>query len=365
MRCLSIAGLGPIAKILQTFLLKDYPSSVPGRIPDITLLHWNTAVDDPLLELPLGRKPKSISTKAEVRPHDEWRAMYTSITGDYKISSIFEYCVNTNRQTRNHPAIMPMQISNDLIPRQLLSAPYSVPTNPRSAPNLHTDAPHIIQFYYNEISRNAGNHFFYSIFQANFKFEDWHDYIQFFFPSPVRSRSSPGAPLFDSISIGYFQSDPTLQKYMICVFIRMMDFYGLQIEFAGQRFRLYTPVPWTTESKIHECDPGNHNYLRLTRIMISLTFAGLKRIAYVLRTFLLETYVYLPRIRVSDETLQYWRDAVQERAATLGCPLTNTPDEFTHIANPKFQEQETKLKDKIKDPSLPDKLYNFAIPSSS
>jgi hypothetical protein len=367
MRCLRIAGLQPIATLLQLFLSNCYYAAPSGFVPDGTWKHWNTAVEGKL-ELPIGINHKPISTKAGVPPRARWSAMHDYFINDSQVQSILQHCrfINgvaslLNSSTAQQLNRSTAQQLNSSTAQQLNSS--TARTVRGSTPEFHANAPHIIQFYYNEISRKMGNDFFYSIFEDAFVFESTHDYIQFFFPSPVKSLSNPNAPLFDSRSIALFQSDPTLKKYMICAFIRMTIFYDLLIDLVHteqeKTLRLDIPVRWKTESNINTNNPKNHNYLRLSRIMISLTFAGLKHIARALQTFLIEKYSRLPNIYVPQLTLQYWRDALNEEKILKLHPLTDTPSEFEHMPNPNFKRHEEYLKGKIKDNSLSDRLFLY------
>jgi hypothetical protein len=88
--------------------------------------------------------------------------------------------------------------------------------------------------------------------------ESIHDYIQWVFPLRERSRAAPAAPVLSDEDVRVFRGDPALQQRMREALDVMCAFYG---------FDTPGPARWLT--------PGNHNYLRLTRMLRSLRTVGL------------------------------------------------------------------------------------------
>ena len=100
-----------------------------------------------------------------------------------------------------------------------------------------------------------------------------HDYIQWVFPTTARSGVNPGAPLVTSATVRAFAEQPELQGRLRRALARMLAFYGLRrsgdrIEVDADRFSARART-W-----LHA---GNHNHLRLTRIIDSLAALGLRR----------------------------------------------------------------------------------------
>ena len=89
--------------------------------------------------------------------------------------------------------------------------------------------------------------------------EDVHDYIQWLFPLAERSAFNPAAPLVDAETARRFQSDAVLRKNLERSLELMLEFYDL----AEPSDRLERRRPWLT--------PHNHNFLRLTRMLKSLS----------------------------------------------------------------------------------------------
>ena len=131
-----------------------------------------------------------------------------------------------------------------------------------------------------------------------------HDYIQWLFPLAERSAFNPGAPLLDDDTIVRFREDDALRGNLERSLRVMLDFYGLAI--AGHE--ILTVPTFTARSRIW-LTPRNHNFLRLTRILKSLSLLGLHDRA----TQLLACLEGIDRRRpdiIGDETLRYWRQAV-------------------------------------------------------
>jgi hypothetical protein len=139
---------------------------------------------------------------------------------------------------------------------------------------------------------------------SNDELESVHDYIQWLFPLADRSTFNPRAPLLDAETIDRFRSDPTLSKNVDRSLRVMLDFYGLAI--AGTEI---LRVPTFGGRSKNWLRPNNHNFLRLTRILKSLTLLGYDERARQLLECLIGIDAKVPGV-IGGTTLQYWRDAV-------------------------------------------------------
>jgi hypothetical protein len=139
------------------------------------------------------------------------------------------------------------------------------------------------------------------------RLEAVHDYIQWVFPTRQLSGVNPLAPLVSEETIRAFASDAGLRDALERAFARMLRFYGLRTtaeraEIDEARFPARSRV-WLT--------PGNHNHLRLTRIMDSLSALGLRTRALALQRCLIEDVCPgLGRGRVLPRTIEFWSRAV-------------------------------------------------------
>jgi hypothetical protein len=135
--------------------------------------------------------------------------------------------------------------------------------------------------------------------------ESVHDYIQWLFPLADRSAFNPGAPLLDHETIGRFRRDEILRRNLERSLRVMLEFYGLAI--AGHEI---LRVPSFSERSRDWLTPGNHNFLRLTRILKSLSLLGLENRARQLLKVLEDIDGKRPGI-IGKRTLEFWKRAVQ------------------------------------------------------
>ena len=128
------------------------------------------------------------------------------------------------------------------------------------------------------------------------RLEAVHDYIQWLFPLPEPSGFNPDAPLLTTADRAAFAADETLRRNLAGAHDRMLRFYGLDRSPADPA-RLQE---WQT--------PGNHNMLRITRILRCLVLLGLPSRATAM----------LDRLRDADSpaigarTWRFWDEAARD-----------------------------------------------------
>jgi len=139
------------------------------------------------------------------------------------------------------------------------------------------------------------------------RLEAVHDFIQWVFPSRQPSTVNPFAPLVTDETVRAFDRDAALRDRIRLALKRMLRFYGLRsrdgrVEIDERAFPSRSGV-WLA--------PGNHNHLRLTRIMDSLSTLGLRTEALALQRCLLEDVCRGPgKGRVAPRTIDFWSRAV-------------------------------------------------------
>jgi hypothetical protein len=135
-----------------------------------------------------------------------------------------------------------------------------------------------------------------------------HDFIQWLFPLRTPSPVNPDAPTLSEHDIAEFQSNDALKRRLRRSFELMLGFYGFALaerdgSFAVQRTAAFDQraANWLT--------PGNHNFLRITRILKSLTVLGQEDLA---RAFLecLTTIFDDYRGVIGDRTWSFWSAAI-------------------------------------------------------
>ncbi|MGE4062304.1 MAG: opioid growth factor receptor-related protein [Rhodospirillaceae bacterium] len=127
-----------------------------------------------------------------------------------------------------------------------------------------------------------------------------HDYIQWLFPLPERSRFNPSAPLLTAADIAAFRTDTDLQARALRSLDLMLRFYGLE---RGPHIGRSADF----SAAAHWLQPLNHNHLRLTRIMLFLRHAALTAQADSLLSCLVDIAAKEGKAAIADRTLQFWR----------------------------------------------------------
>ncbi len=132
------------------------------------------------------------------------------------------------------------------------------------------------------------------------RLESVHDYIQWLFPLPEPSAFNPDAPLLAQEDIAAFRADERLRDRLRTAWRRMLRFYGL-------------PVPKGKLPAAGWLTPGNHNFLRITRILRCLRLLGLETEARDMLDQLEALYAAGAASVIGARTLEFWREA--ERSA--------------------------------------------------
>ena len=134
-----------------------------------------------------------------------------------------------------------------------------------------------------------------------------HDYIQWLFPLPEPSGANASAPLLSKEDIAAFQSDQALRKTLQQSFLLMLQFYGLDLFERDGHLEIMRSASFDERSGLW-LTAGNHNFLRISRILRSLSLLGLGAYA---RAFLecLETIYAENPTTVGTTTIGYWRSA--------------------------------------------------------
>ncbi len=136
-----------------------------------------------------------------------------------------------------------------------------------------------------------------------------HDFIQWLFPLPEPSQFNPDAPLLAEADIAAFKSDPVLQANLLRSFNRILGFLGFAMTddgkvVEGKNFSARIPDVWAM---------SNHNWLRISRILRSLTLLGMKSQADALYERL-SGYFTSRKFPIPANTFRYWTEAVGRQA---------------------------------------------------
>jgi len=130
------------------------------------------------------------------------------------------------------------------------------------------------------------------------KLEATHDCIQWMFPLHEKSFHSVTSQVLDENDINQLQKSSIAKNNMLKTFDRICKFFGV----LEHENTVKHPM-W--------CRTGNHNLLRITRIVRSLRLFGLEKEAKQFHQAV--SYVAEGEgNRFSSETFNYWNDALND-----------------------------------------------------
>lgn len=129
--------------------------------------------------------------------------------------------------------------------------------------------------------------------------ESCHDYIQWLFPNKVPSHFNSRASVLTDQSLEEMKKDPKILTNLKTSFLTMLKFYGLRYQ-AG----IVSYAPNFKERAAVWLTPYNHNFLRITRILMCLADFGLKEEAEAFKKNLSEINTQYPN--VCQEALKFW-----------------------------------------------------------
>jgi hypothetical protein len=164
----------------------------------------------------------------------------------------------------------------------------------------------IVEFYTGENTDSSGR-FIEDVWSWDYEaLELVHDFIQWLFPLKEPSRFNPEAPVLDDETIQVFVNTSELRVRLLKSLAVMLSFYGLKLE-ATNPPEIRRSAEFNQRKHIWLL-PGNHNYLRITRILTSLTQLGLGQ--YALALFeCLEQIFEENESQIGQTTYSYWKAA--------------------------------------------------------
>ena len=144
------------------------------------------------------------------------------------------------------------------------------------------------------------------------RLEGVHDYIQWLFPLRAPSAFNPDAPLLDDEIIARFRADDALRAELLASFRQMLAFYGFDLR-EDQGRPTVAPTVDAPARQRNWLNPGNHNLLRITRILDCLCTLGLRPQAEAFLSALEGIYAdHGPTI--GARTMTFWHNAVSKNS---------------------------------------------------
>jgi hypothetical protein len=134
-----------------------------------------------------------------------------------------------------------------------------------------------------------------------------HDYIQWLFPLLERSRFNLGAPVLTQADIQTFRTSEELKNRLRNSFKRMLQFYGLECVESNGAIAITTADSFP-ERREDWLNWGDHNHLRITRILTSLRLLGLEQYAQAFFNCLTQIYQSEPG-DIDPRSYTFWKEA--------------------------------------------------------
>ncbi len=151
----------------------------------------------------------------------------------------------------------------------------------------------LISFYLNESPDRLGRTLAEIWAMSDQQLLESRDVTGWLFPLAERSVTNAAAPVLSEKQLACFREDRRLQRNLLQSFQRLMQVFGL----------LYTHGEVQQIAHLEIWMNLNHNWLRFTRILRSLTLLGLHDEA-------LAFYRFLDRKIGNAHSMSYWRTAV-------------------------------------------------------
>lgn len=139
------------------------------------------------------------------------------------------------------------------------------------------------------------------------RLESVHDYIQWLFPTRRRSDFNPLAPVLEDEDVVAFHGSRQLRERLLRSFDRILQFYGFELTENESALEVARSSSWPLR-RADWLSPGNHNHLRITRILTCLRVLGLSAHSKVFYKALEQVARQHPG-QVTARTLDIWRTA--------------------------------------------------------
>ncbi|HLO49429.1 MAG TPA: opioid growth factor receptor-related protein [Kamptonema sp.] len=183
--------------------------------------------------------------------------------------------------------------------------------------NMQSDEPKLVNYpkgsilaFYLGQHPNTDGRMIEEIWSWNYeKLEEVHNYIQWLFPLVEKSHFNRSAPTLNDEIIQEFRRNENLRSRLNHSLKVILKFYGLQLNDQRSNEIEITKSDEYPQRKLEWINRFNHNYLRITRILTSLTVLGLKPYAQAFLKCLDDIYQE-ESDRIGSDSYTYWKKAL-------------------------------------------------------
>ena len=141
---------------------------------------------------------------------------------------------------------------------------------------------------------------------SNSKLEKVHDYIQWLFPTSIKSKYNTSAPVLTLDERKKFSKTDIYKKNMKKSLDMMLRFYGLERKTVSGKNVIRMNSKTFHERSKNWLQPSNHNFQRLSRIIRSLSELGMKDFAKALYHCLTRD-IYPMFQNVIGDSMKHWK----------------------------------------------------------
>jgi len=166
----------------------------------------------------------------------------------------------------------------------------------------------VVKFYRKEIPDAEGRLIDEIRSWNNERLEYIHDYIQWLFPLRKKGSTNFNAPVLDNNQISVFHNDKKLQNEITESLKVMLKFYGLEYNCQEGYINITKSDSWNERKKVW-LTYGNHNFLRITRILTSLRILGLSVQSKAFFEALSRIYESEGYEIIGTQTFEIWKSA--------------------------------------------------------
>ncbi len=146
--------------------------------------------------------------------------------------------------------------------------------------------------------------------------ETTHNYIQWLFPIIEANAFHASTPLLNSTTIETFKQQASIQTNLLRSLNKMLAFYGLILNHSkSDQITIERSAEHFASASRRWLTPGNHNYLRFTRIIKSLCQLGLPHYAVALFDCL-QVIFQEHSSTIGLVTYQHWQQALNDNRNT-------------------------------------------------
>lgn len=177
----------------------------------------------------------------------------------------------------------------------------------------------ILSFYNGDAGDHRGRRLEYIWTWDHTRLEDVHDYIQWLFPTARPSGVNPHAPLVTDEVRAAFATSSDLRGRLRRSFEVMLDFYGLRLEVSEDGTTVVRGENFDDRRR-NWLTYGNHNHLRITRILTSLRLLGLPDEARAFLRCITDIYAAGGSRFISRDSYEFWLATGGREASRMNAP---------------------------------------------